>query len=521
MDESSSSRTAVDTIVDLARKWQLILPFAIVTPLVAVAITASQPAVHSSSADVLLNRQAYVVSGLRDATFYYPNRAQLTQARLARLPEVAQRVVDAAGLADRGRYGFLAQSWVGAGGGTDVMTFNVSDRDPELASRLATTYAKAYIAYRRELDTRSLSQAIAVVGRQMEQIRGTDPIAFADLVSKQQQLQTALSALKTNAILVRPGGIAEQVAPRPYDSLRSAGLLGLVVGVGLAALALLLDPRSRTAEDIAEQVGVPLLGVLPREQRLKRGKIALGLPRSDESRSDAVRMLRTVLELARLGPREGVMLVTSAVAGEGKSTTAAHLALAYALTGRDVVLVDLDLRRPAIARLLRQPPEPGVTDVLGSSAALDRALRPVAFDTASSGGREQASAEDAPGTLRFLTAGTRLAPDSTAITSPQAIHRLLESLRESADLVIVDAPPLLQTNDPLGLSVHADGVLVVLDARRYRRRYAPQLRQLLTMSSAQPLGIVVVADPRRHQQARAYTGDGHSVPRRLHSLGRV
>ena len=215
MDESSSSRTAVDTIADLARKWPLILPFAIVTPLVAFAITASQPSVHSSSADVLLNRQAFVVSGLRDPTFYYPNRAQLTQARLARLPEVAQRVVDAAGLADRGRYGFLAQSWVGAGGGTDVMTFNVSDRDPELASRLATTYAEAYIAYRRELDTQSLSQAIAVVGQQ----DGAGTRSGSGRIRGSRQQATAAAdrtglPSKTNAILVRPGGIAEQVAPK-------------------------------------------------------------------------------------------------------------------------------------------------------------------------------------------------------------------------------------------------------------------------------------------------------------------
>jgi Mrp family chromosome partitioning ATPase len=520
MDESRSSRTVVDTFVDLARKWPLILPFAIVTPLVAFALTSSQPAVHSSSADVLLNRQAYVISGLRDPTFWYPNRAQLTQATLARLPDVAQRVVDAAGLADRGRYGFLAQSWVAAGGGTDVMTFHVSDRDPELAARLATTYAEEYIAYRNELDTQSLSRAIAVIGRQVERTRGSDPVAYADLVSKQQQLHTALAALKTNVILVRPAGVAEQVAPRPYDSLLAAVFLGLVVGVGLAALAVLLDPRGRTAEEIAEQVALPLVGLLPRERRARRGTRALALQGRDEARADAVRTLRTNLELAPVGQRGTVVLVTSAVAAEGKSTTAADLAVALARAERDVVLVDLDLHRPTLARLIGQPLAPGVADIVRRTATLDQALRPVPLGSRPDGD-EPDSAAQGRGTLRALTAGTDLTSGSTVLTSAQAIHQLLESLRESADVVLVDTPPLLRTSDPLALSTYADGILLVLNARRYRRRYAPELRHLIALSPAPPLGIVVVGEPGWLQRARADTHEDRPRPRRAQALGRA
>jgi uncharacterized protein involved in exopolysaccharide biosynthesis len=198
MDKSRSSRTVADTLVELARKWRLIVPFAVVTPLVVFASASSQPAVYSSSADVLLNRQGFVISNLQDPTFWYPNRAQLTQARLARLPEVAQRVVDAAGLADRGRYGFLAQSWVQAGQYTDVMTFHVRDSDPRLAARLATIYAEQYIAYRRAVDTHSLRRATRVVDRQLAQASSgsRDPVLYADLVQKQQRLHTALASSK-------------------------------------------------------------------------------------------------------------------------------------------------------------------------------------------------------------------------------------------------------------------------------------------------------------------------------------
>jgi Mrp family chromosome partitioning ATPase len=492
-----------------------------VTPLVVFVLTSSQPAVHSSSADVLLNRQAFVISGLRDSTFWYPNRAQLTQASLARLPEVAQRVVDAAGLADRGRYGFLAQSWVAAGGGTDVMTFHVSDRDPELATRLATMYAEEYIAYRRELDTRSVTRAIAVLGRQLERARGTDPVAFADLVSKQQQLHTALASMKTNAVLVRPAGVAEQVAPTPYDSLLDAVLLGLVVGIGLAALALLLDPRGRTAEAIAEQVALPLLGVLPSRRRARRRRTGLAMRGHEERRADAVRRLRTTLELGSLGSRRDVMLVTSAVAADGKSTTAADLAVAFAQAGRNVVLVDLNLRGPTLDRLLGQPLAPGVTDVLGRTATLDDALRSVPLDGSRSDDQEPAATGGAPGTLRLVTAGASIARDETPITDARAIHEMLGSLREAAELVIVDTPPLLQSSDLVALSTSADGVLLVLDALRYRRRYAAELRHLLALSTAPPLGIVVVCEPGSLRYSRVHVDQDRSLPRRLQALGRA
>jgi capsular exopolysaccharide synthesis family protein len=508
MHESHSSQTFRDTIVTLARKWRIFVPFALVTPLVVFVMISSQRPMYGASADVLLNRQAFVLSDLRDATFWYPNREQLTQARLARLPEVGQRVVDAAGLQARGRYGFLAQSSVAAGGGTDVMTFHVSDPDPALAARLATTYAEQYISYRTEVDTRSLNRALAVVGKELEQARAgdLDPVLYADLVDKQQALNTALASLSTNATLVRRATTATQIAPRPRDSVLTALGLGLVVGIGLAGLAILLDPRGRTPEEIAEGLGLPLVGLLPREQRRSRaGKLAL--PRIDGPRAEAVHSIRTSLDA--LGSREGVVLVSSSVDGEGKSATAADLARAYAQAGRRVMLVDLDLARPTLARRFGVPPSPGLVNVVQGTARLGEAVQVVPLDRSTTG------------TLGVVTAGTPLATDTAGITAAPALGEALESLRTAADIVLVDTPPLLERSDALVLSAHADGVLLVLQARRYRRRYGPELRRLLARSRAAPLGVVIIAGPGELATARGGLPRDPYPDRHIQAFGRV
>jgi Mrp family chromosome partitioning ATPase len=495
MDKSRSSRTVADTLVELARKWRLIVPFAVVTPLVVFASASSQPAVYSSSADVLLNRQGFVISNLQDPTFWYPNRAQLTQARLARLPEVAQRVVDAAGLADRGRYGFLAQSWVQAGQYTDVMTFHVRDSDPRLAARLATIYAEQYIAYRRAVDTHSLRRATRVVDRQLAQASSgsRDPVLYADLVQKQQRLHTALASVETNARLVRSGGDAVRIAPQPLRDAVLALALGLLIGVGLAGLSGLLDPRAKTAAEISSQLALPLLGRLPLDAGASRRRSILELERRDgDPYAEAMQLLRTSLELDERARGLRVLMVASAGADEGKSTTVANLAVSLARAGRDVVLVDLDLRRPAISRLFDLSRSTGITDVVRGMAQLEEAVHLVQLNRSSHGvsgapGDGDGSSES----LRVVPTGTHVR-DSTQIVAGSPLPSALGLLREHADIVLVDSPPLLESSDAFTLSTYVDGLLVVAQTGRYRTTYSNELRRLLALSPAKPLGLVVI-----------------------------
>jgi len=483
----------------LARSWRIILPFAIVTPLVALVLTASKPATYESSADILSSRESFVLSNLQNYNFFYRARLIWTQAQLARLPTVAERVVAAAGIADRGPYGFLAQSSVDADGSTDVMTFRVRDADPAEATRLATIYAQQYIRHRRALDTQSIRNAIRVVGRELERARseGRNPAIYADLVQQQQQLQTALASVRTNATLLRPGSEATRIAPQPRPALIRGFVLGLIMGIGLAAVARVLDPRARSAEDISEQLDLPLLGRLPLEEQSSRRRGALALLRRDESPYvDAIQLLRTTLELDERARGQRVLMVTSAVAGEGKSTTTANLAVALARAGRDVVLVELDLRRPSLARLFGIPRGPGVAEVVRGGRSIEAVMHVIplfgSVDSAAKLDRRDSTAPS--GTLRLVTAGATASAYSGEIVAGNRMASALDRLKSLGEIVLVDSPPIIQSSDALALSAHVDGLLFVAQMRKYRRRHATAVRHALAMSPALPLGLVVIGE---------------------------
>ncbi len=513
MRDSRSSHARPETLASLAGRWRIIVPFVVVTPVVVFLLTSAKSPTYESSAEVLLSRQGLVISGLDDSSYSSQTRDLKTQAEIARLPDVEARVAEAAAREDGGAVGYLGQLSVSANGDTDLITFVVRHGDPEFAARLARLYAEQYIAYRNDLDTRSLRRAIAVIDAQLGTARtdGTGSIAYADLVQKHQRLQSGLASLETNATLVRSDVSATRIAPRPRRAALLALVLGLVIGTGTAALTFLLDPRARSAEEISEQLGLPLLGQLPTGEGPHR---ELAMLRRDDRGLDAeaIRVLRTNLEHDSIGRETGVVMVTSSVAGEGKSTTVANLAVAFAVAGRDVVLVDLDLRRPTIAGLFRLPSSPGIADLVRGGARVEQILHAVQLDR--SRGKwvpERADDEATVGTLRVVTSGAPRRDDATAIAAARTLPSLLESLREHADIVLVDTAPLLWASDTLILSQYADAILLVAHMRRYRPGHGRELERLLALSPATPLGLVVVGAPSQFEHA-----GGYAVPQRRH-----
>lgn len=511
MHESRAAHGVYESLVALARKWRVIAPFAVVTPLVVLALSARTPATYESSADVLLERKGQAISGLRELDWYYfdASRAIRTQAELARLPEISAGVEEAAEREGLPLSGGLGQSFVTEDGVTDLMTFHVRHGDPELAMRLATLYAEQYVAHRRALDTRALRRAIGVVDSQLARLRAeeADPSTHADLIQKQQQLNTGLATIASNARVVRPAVEAVHVAPVPWRSALGALVLGLIVGIGLAALANTLDSRARTADEISEQLGIPVLGRLPLTSEGARSSTALGLVQGDEStNAEAISLLRANLALEGLKRERTVLLVTSSVSGEGKSTTAAKLAVALALAGRDVVLVDLDLRQPTVWSSFDVPKAPGIVELARGTSDLAAVAHLIPLGTPRDGD-ETTGADARPasrGTLRVVPAGNALTTDAETIVASATLPAAIETLRELADVVLVDGPPLLETGVSLALSSYVDELLFVASTRRYTHDYTRAVRRLLARAPATVVGLVVLGEPERLQ--------GHTVP---------
>jgi succinoglycan biosynthesis transport protein ExoP len=523
-------RSATDLRTYLAIPWRrkfLILPFIVLLPLVAYKQAASGTSMYEASATVLLNRQSLSLSGLGDPNIYQPDRMINTQAQVARMPAIAQRVVKAARVPNLDPGGFLANSSVGSNSmGDDLMTFRARNHTPAIAVELANLYARKYIEFRREIDTQALASASTGLEKQIDELKrqGLETSAlYSTLVEKQQQIATAQGVQASNALIIRTADGAGQVAPRPNRTTMLALGLGLILGLGLAFLVDTLDTRIRSVDRLAAALGLPLLAAIPRPTRRNRHSVVM-LHEPNSAAAELFRILRTTLDMTMPADCRTI-LVTSALEAEGKSTTAANLAAAMARAGRHVILVGLDLGRPSLERWFDLPAGPGVTDVAFGKVQLEDALKQVPLAPRSRRplrlipGRGVVRDWVGPlpqngggnsGVLEVLMAGSQqVSPHE--FTATREFDVMLERMRHRADIVIVDGPPLLLSSEARTLTSKLDSVLVIARLNALKEEQISELNRILLFCPATKLGLVVTGATQRSRSYYRY---------REHDLGR-
>ena len=513
-DEGRHSSTLRDYFSLVHRRKWIILTAMVVVPAVAFFYSKSQTTLYRSDAQVLLsqNNLANALTGTPESSVYQPvERLSQTQADLARVPEVAMRAVRSIG-APRSAGALLGESSVTADLQSNFLFFSVTDRNRDLAQRLATSYAQAFTQYRHELDTTSLRRAREDLDKRLSDLRasgGANTSLYASMADKANLLRTMEALQTSNASVVQEAGAAYQVAPKPARNGILGLALGLILGIGLAALRDALDTRVRSADEIGERLGVPLLARVPEPpRRLRKNNRLTMLREPDGPGAEAIRMLRTNLDFVRLKNQAKVILISSAVEAEGKSTTAANLAVALARSGKRVALVDLDLRRPYLAEFFGTRGHPGLTHIALGYASLDEALiRVPVLDPAAvesnGNGNGSSSSKRVSGLLEVLTAGPLPPNLDEFITSPPVVQ-VLETLRQRCDVVIVDAPPLLLVNDAMSLAAIVDAIAVVTRINVVRRPMLKELRRVLDTLPAEKLGFIVTGA----EQEESYAGYG-------------
>jgi Mrp family chromosome partitioning ATPase/capsular polysaccharide biosynthesis protein len=503
------------------RKW-IILQAVVLVPLAAVLYSLNQQKLYQANAQVLLSSQnlATQLTGTQSVGInLQPDRIAQTQATIARVPQLAQRVlarVPGTGLTPQQ---LLAASSVSTAANADILTFSVTDHDPALARRLVNAYAAAYTVYRRQLDTASIARALSSANAKLKAlVRAGDrkTALYATLVDRQQTLATMEALQTSNASVVQRAEQAAQVRPKPSRNATLGLVLGIALGVGLAFLWEALDTRVRSAEEIGEKLGgLALLARVPSPSKKARAEHRLVmLDEPTGTQAETFRMLRTNLDFVSLDRDARTIMVTSAVEQEGKSTTIANLAIAMARAGQRVVLVDLDLRRPYIDRFF-DIQGPGVTQVALGHVPLEQALATVAIADpnlaevsstrpAASGrvkvsggngngnGNGNGHAKVVKGVLQVLPAGP-IPPDPGEFVNTQALSEILAELRSRFDVVLIDAPPALRVGDALTLSKKVDGVIVVARMKVVRRQMLAELARQLGAMPTPVLGFVVTA----------------------------
>jgi polysaccharide biosynthesis transport protein len=384
----------------------------------------------------------------------------------------------------------------------DFIELNANWSTPQGAAMIADAYAQAYLDVQaRELRQKARAARLEAED-QLAQVRNVaDPASTAtgELVVRIQRLK-ALEELPSAGTRQVERAVASPipVSPKPKQNALFALAISLALGV-LAAYALArFDRRIKDPMALERTYGVPVLADIPRASKSDIESAGASIP---EPMTEGFRRLRANIELvAADGGR--TLMVTSAVPGEGKSTTVRNLALAYHEAGNSVLVVEADLRGPSLANMMGVAAEPGLTDVIEGDQPLDLAIQSVrewpglsyyAKGSSNGNGSTPADARPVAGRLDVVTRG-RKPRNLPAIFAQGAVGDMVRTLAERYDVVLIDSPPVGAVSDATPLLSSVDGVLLVTRLGVTTADAATRLAAVIARAhEARVLGVVVNA----------------------------
>jgi succinoglycan biosynthesis transport protein ExoP len=336
---------------------------------------------------------------------------------------------------------------------TSLVDISVTNSDPVLAAKIANSIGENFSR---------------IVVNDLEKPNGADAVSPVKIATTQPALV--------------PG---KPASPNVPLNIALGLLVGLAIGIGVAVLRSILDTRIHSLHDIELVTDAPMLGGITFDpEASKRPLVVHADPKNP--RAESFRSLRTNLQFVNVegGPRSFV--VTSSIPGEGKSTTTANLAIALAETGARVALIDGDLRLPRVAEYMGIEGGVGLTDVLIGRAELADVLQ-----------------KWGKGKLYVLPSG-RVPPNPSELLGSAAMARLLASLTEQFDVVLIDAAPLLLVTDAAVLSKLCGGALLVVASGRTKRNELAAAVKALERVGSQLVGVVITMLPTKGPDSYGY-----------------
>jgi polysaccharide biosynthesis transport protein len=400
-------------------------------------------------------------------------------------------------------------------GQTAVVDITASSDTPAGAVHDADTYAAVYAETRRQQAITDLQDASAELQGRITDLagqsaalgpppeEGPDDPRRRELDSRRSSYEDQYDALQVAINLTVTGGAqvvsnanepTSPVSPQPLRDGAIAAGVGLVVGIALAFLFEHLNVRVRSKAELdAATDGLANVGLIP---------AVAGWRRHHEH--EVISSLRTAVQFIGIERGDKVVQITSAVSGEGKTTTAANLGITFARAGKSVVLVDSDLRRPRLHELFGLPKEPGIISVLLGETALEEAIVPV------------------PGEPRLaLFPSGQVPPNPSDLLVLDSYKRLIEALGARYDHVIIDTPPVLPVTDALIVAATADLTFLVAAVGTSNQKDIRRAVELLRQVDA-PLGgtILNMIPPHGRRGHDYFYGYGYTPSHRSQSWWR-
>jgi len=479
-DEPVEARRYVDAF---RRSWPLVLLIVVPLTVLVFVVSAMFPKTYQSSAKFVLDTTANPLEATDAASI---------QRRLATI-QVLLTTRDVLARAARHLPGETAASLEGKVSSSvdtnaNVITLDANDNTADGAARIANAIASTYLAEQRLLQRQQLAQERASLLQALDKLRGT-PGARAQRLAIQNQLAqlnvSAASSRPELALAERARPSAQPASPHP---VRNA-FFGLFASLFVAALVVLgraqFAPRLSGSREVRRLLDTPVLAEVPLG---RRSSFARGPRTLSGAEYEAYQTLHAALKMQLPPTQQQIVLVTSALHGEGKTEVTAGLGLALSQAGLRTWLVSADMRWPRLHELFDVDQSPGLAEVLGGA----RIYQDGVPDQLAPDHPVQFRADTGRGSLHVLASGNK-PRDPAKLLASDALDTFFDQIKRSDyDYVLLDGPPLIGLVDSQVLAQRVDGVILVARPEKLMPANVVDMRDLLARLQVPPLGVVVV-----------------------------
>ncbi|WP_149361172.1 polysaccharide biosynthesis tyrosine autokinase [Lolliginicoccus suaedae] len=435
----------------LKTRWRIVAASTAATTLAAIIFSVLSPSIYASTSQLFVS-----TSGVSSAAEVYQG-GRFSQERVSSYRQLimgetlARRTIDELDLDVDPSY-FANRVTATSAPETVLIDITVRDEDPELARDIANSLASEFTAMVAELESPE---------------EGGPPPA--------------------RVTVVEAATIADEpVAPQRLANIALGFAVGLLVGIGLAVLRDRLDNTIKDRQTLEEVGEIALVGTLPFEKDREKYP-AINFADTRSTGAEAYRSLRTNLKFLNIDDAPQVITITSCLPGEGKTTTAANIALVLAEAGHSVCLLEGDLRRPRITKYLGLVQAVGFTTVLAGQASLEEVLQPTSVNGV------------------FVIGSGSIPPNPSELLSSSHARNIIDELRGQFDYVVIDAPPLLPVSDAAVLAKMSDGALMVVRHGKTKREELRRALIDLDKVGATILGTVLTMIPQNATSGYEYS----------------
>jgi len=339
----------------------------------------------------------------------------------------------------------------------------------------------------------AIVEKLSALKRERERLE----VGYAAIIERMSELNALKEHLWRNLSVLDPPSVAEVVAPKLSLCLASGLFLGSLMGFSFAGFKEIAEKTFRSSDDVGELLGTSVIGhinmfekrrIRKRKDFVQLASELVSIHEPSKPAAEAYRSVRTTVFFNAQKTNAKVIQLTSPIPGDGKSTTISNLGISIAQSGKRVILLDADFRKPVQHKLFGLDNSTGVTSVIYGETVWQDAAQVII-----------------PGGLSVISAGPIPHNPAELLTSEQ-FPQLINTLRAEFDYVLIDTPPLLAVTDPAIVSSHVDLLYLVMRIRKGARTNAAEARKILASMDAELAGVVINGLQRKDQKYYNYGG---------------